>query len=188
MIRLPDLAVIRGETVSKRRWVSEEHFALGRLTPGTNLLAFCVGIGWILRRWAGAVVALLAASIPCTLFVVVITVLFAERQENPSHRRRSKGAIAAAVAVTVKTVWTIAHPHFRPGKPHPCRRDRRGGIRPSCLSRHLPDRRPAARRRRRFLPAGAVVRAAVSCDGERSPVAERAQRAVEAADGNQGHQ
>jgi hypothetical protein len=26
-----------------------------------------------------------------------------------------KGAIAVAVAVTVKTVWTIAHPHFRPG-------------------------------------------------------------------------
>jgi chromate transporter len=112
-------AVIHGEIVGKRRWVSEEQFALsfalGRLTPGTNLLAFCVGIGWIVRRWAGAVVALLAASIPCTLFVVVITVLFAEWQENPFAQAAIKGAIAAAVAVTVKTVWTIAHPHFRPG-------------------------------------------------------------------------
>jgi hypothetical protein len=44
-------AVIHGEIVTKRRWVTEEQFglsyALGRLTPGTNLLAFCVGIGWI---------------------------------------------------------------------------------------------------------------------------------------------
>jgi chromate transporter len=112
-------AVIHGEIVSKRHWVSEEQFALsfalGRLTPGTNLLAFCVGIGWILRRWAGAIVALLAASIPCTLIVVVITVMFSRWQENPYAQAAIKGAIAAAVAVTVKTVWTIAHPHFRPG-------------------------------------------------------------------------
>lgn len=112
-------AVIHGEIVSKRHWVSEEQFALsfalGRLTPGTNLLAFCVGIGWILRRWAGAIVALLAASVPCTLVVVVITVMFARWQENPCVQAAIKGAIAAAVAVTVKTVWTIAHPHFRPG-------------------------------------------------------------------------
>ena len=112
-------AVIHGEIVGKRRWVSEEQFALsfalGRLTPGTNLLAFCVGIGWILRRWAGAVAALLAASVPCTIFVVVITVLFARWQENAFAQAAIKGAIAAAVAITVKTVWTIAHPHFRPG-------------------------------------------------------------------------
>lgn len=112
-------AVIHGEVVGKRKWVSEEQFALsfalGRLTPGTNLLAFCVGIGWIVRRWAGAAIALLAASIPCTLFVVVITVLFAEWQDNAFAQAAIKGAIAAAVAITVKTVWTIAHPHFRSG-------------------------------------------------------------------------
>lgn len=112
-------AVIHCEIVSKRSWVSEEQFALsfalGRLTPGTNLLAFCTGIGWILRRMAGAIVTLLAASIPCTLFVVIITVVFARWQENPFAQAAIKGAIAAAVAVTVKTVWTIAHPHFRPG-------------------------------------------------------------------------
>ena len=112
-------AVIHGEIVGKRRWVSEEQFALsfalGRLTPGTNLLAFCVGIGWILRRWSGAIVALLAASIPCTAMVVVLTALFSRWQENPYAQAAIKGAIAAAVAITVKTVWTIAHPHFKSG-------------------------------------------------------------------------
>ena len=112
-------AVIHGEIVTKRHWVTEEQFglsyALGRLTPGTNLLAFCVGIGWMLRRWSGALVALLAASIPCTLVVVAITVLFNRWQENPYAQAAIRGAIAAAVAITVKTVWTIAHPHFKPG-------------------------------------------------------------------------
>ncbi|MBR0832629.1 chromate transporter [Bradyrhizobium manausense] len=112
-------AIIHGEIITKRRWVSEEQFALsfalGRLTPGTNLLAFCVGIGWILRRWAGAIVALLASSIPCTLIVIVITVLFAKWQENVYAQAAIKGAVAAAVAITVKTVWTIAHPYFKAG-------------------------------------------------------------------------
>ncbi|WP_426434583.1 chromate transporter [Bradyrhizobium genosp. P] len=80
-------AVIHGEIVARRRWVNEEQFALSyalaRLTPGTNLLVFCVGIGWMLRRWSGAIVAIFAASIPCTVFVVAVIILFAEWQENP---------------------------------------------------------------------------------------------------------
>lgn len=106
--------------VAKRRWISEEQFALsfalGRLTPGTNVLAFCVGVGWMLRRWSGAIATLLASSIPCTLFVVVITMLFAQWQENAFAQAAIKGTVAAAVAVTVKTVWTIAHPYFKTGK------------------------------------------------------------------------
>jgi chromate transporter len=47
--------------------------------------------------------------------VVVITVLFAKLQDNLFAQAAIKGAIAAAVAVTVKTVWTIVHPYFRPG-------------------------------------------------------------------------
>jgi chromate transporter len=113
------IAVIHAEIIGKRRWVSEEQFglafALCRLTPGTNLLAFCVGIGWILRRWFGAVVALLAASTPCTLIVVALTILFSRWQDNAYAQAAIRGAVAAAVAITVKTVWTIAHPHYRPG-------------------------------------------------------------------------
>jgi chromate transporter len=113
-------AVMYSEIVTKRRWISEEQFALsfalGRLTPGTNVLAFCVGVGWMLRRWSGAVVALLASSIPCALLVVVITILFAQWQENAFAQAAIKGAIAAAIAVTVKTVWSIVHSYFKTGK------------------------------------------------------------------------
>ena len=90
-------------------------FALSRLTPGTNLLAFCTGIGWILRRLSGAVVALLASSIPCTAIVVVATALFSHWQDDPWVQAAIHGAIAAAVAITVKSCWTIARPHFKAG-------------------------------------------------------------------------
>lgn len=107
------VAVMHRELLDKRRWVSPEDFALcfalARLTPGTNLLAFCTGIGWVLRRMPGGVVALLAASVPCTLIVIVATALFSQWQDNYWARAAIHGATAAAVAITVKTCCTIAH-------------------------------------------------------------------------------
>jgi chromate transporter len=112
-------AVIHGQIVTRRHWVTDQQFglcyALGRLTPGTNVLAFCTGIGWLLRGLPGAVVALLAASIPCTLIVIVITALFREWQGNTIAQAAIHGAIAAAVAITAKTSWTIAGPVYRGG-------------------------------------------------------------------------
>ena len=112
-------AVIHGQVVTRRRWVTDQQFglcyALGRLTPGTNVLAFCTGIGWLLRGLPGALVALLAASIPCTLIVIVITALFREWQGNAIAQAAIHGAVAAAVAITAKTSWTIAGPLYRAG-------------------------------------------------------------------------
>jgi chromate transporter len=111
------VAVLHREILAKRRWLSEGDFALcfalARLTPGTNLLAFCTGVGWILRRLPGALVALLAGSIPCTLIVIAATALFSQWQDNRWAQAAIHGAIAAAVAITVRTCWTIAHPHFK---------------------------------------------------------------------------
>jgi chromate transporter len=112
-------AVMHRELVTKRRWLTDDSFALcfalGRLTPGTNLLANCTALGWLLRRLPGAVSALLAASIPCALMVVVLTALFSAWQENHMAQAAIHGAVAAAVAITAKTSWTIARPHFKGG-------------------------------------------------------------------------
>jgi len=111
------VAVLHRELLDKRRWLSPDNFnlcfALARLTPGTNLLAFCAGVGWLLRGTAGAIIALLAASIPCAIIVVVATALLSHWQENHWAQAAIHGAIAAAVAITVKTCWTIAHPYFK---------------------------------------------------------------------------
>jgi chromate transporter len=111
------VAVLHRELLDKQRWINSDDFslcfALARLTPGTNLLAFCTGVGWLLRGAAGAVTALLAASIPCAIIVVAGTALFNHWQDNHWAQAAIHGAIAAAVAITVKTCWTIAHPHFK---------------------------------------------------------------------------
>lgn len=112
------IAVLRREILERRRWIREDDFtlcfALARLTPGTNLLAFCTGIGWITRGLPGAVVALLAGSIPCATMVVLATALFSVWQHVSWAQAAIHGAVAAAVALTVKTCWTIAHPFVRP--------------------------------------------------------------------------
>ena len=113
------VAVLHREILEKKRWINGDSFALcfslARLTPGTNLLAFCTGVGWLLRGTAGAMVALLAASIPCTILVVVATALFSRWQDHHWAQAAIHGAIAAAVAITIKTCWTIAHPHVKKG-------------------------------------------------------------------------
>lgn len=111
------IAVLHRELLDKRRWLSPDNFnlcfALARLTPGTNLLAFCTAVGWLLRGMAGAIIALLATSIPCAIIGVVTTALLSHWQDNRWAQAAIHGAIAAAVAITVKTCWTIAHPYFK---------------------------------------------------------------------------
>ena len=52
-------------TFSANGWIDESGnaglVAVSRLTPGTNILAYCVALGWALHRWAGALVAVVAA-------------------------------------------------------------------------------------------------------------------------------
>jgi chromate transporter len=45
--------------------------------------------------------------------VVVATALFSEAEGNRWVQAGIHGAIAAAVAITVKTCWTIGHPHWK---------------------------------------------------------------------------
>jgi chromate transporter len=110
-------ATMHRELVEKRHWLTDEQFtlsfALGRITPGTNLLAFCTGFGWALRGLSGALVALLASSIPCAVLVGVLTALFDLWRDSPIAQAAIHGAVAAAVGITVKTCWTIARPYFK---------------------------------------------------------------------------
>ena len=113
------IAVLRRELLERRRWISADDFtvsfALARLTPGTNLLAFCTSVGWLTRGFPGAVIALLAGSIPCAATVIAATALFSIWQHAVWIQAAIHGAVAAAVAVTVKSCWTIAHPYVRVG-------------------------------------------------------------------------
>ncbi len=109
------IAVLRDQVVERRPWLTQLQFdlayALSRLTPGTNLLAFCTAAGFLARRWAGALVALLAASVPCSILVVVVTHFYETWQHNRFVLSALRGALAAAVAITIATAWNFARPH-----------------------------------------------------------------------------
>lgn len=76
--------------------------AVSRLTPGTNILAYAVGLGWMLHRWAGALAALVAASLPASAFVCVMTVALVQIQNYPGVR------VLLAVGVLVATLLVFA--------------------------------------------------------------------------------
>jgi len=111
------VAVLRQQIVTRRGWIGDAEFdlnyALSRLTPGTNLLAFCTATGWTTRRWRGALVALLAASLPCSVLAVVVTAFYAELNGSALFQAALRGALAAAVAIMVSTAWVFAEPHVR---------------------------------------------------------------------------
>jgi chromate transporter len=110
-------ATMHGELVEKRRWLTDDQFtlsfALGRVTPGTSFLAFCTGFGYVLRGLPGAIVALLASSIPCAVLVAALTAVFAYWRDNEIAQTAIHGAVAAAVGIITTTCWTIAHPYFK---------------------------------------------------------------------------
>ena len=109
------IAVLHREMVSKRKWISEEMFALcyalSRVTPGTNLLAFETGVGWIVRGWAGAIVSLVAGSVPCFAMAVLVTF-----PSGSSARilvaRAIRDALAATVGLMLVTSIQLLRPHL----------------------------------------------------------------------------
>src|SRR5689334_8554685 len=97
----PSLAALHSEIVATKRWITPEKFtiifALARITPGTNLLAFCAGISWELLGWVGAVAALLAMTVPASIVVIVLTHSYGAMQSNALAMAAMGGVLAAAV-------------------------------------------------------------------------------------------
>jgi chromate transporter len=112
------IAVLQHEIEIKRPWINRDQFhlcyGLSRLTPGTNLLAFCSGVGWLTRGWSGAVVAVVAASLPCSLIAVVVTALFEVWIRNSWARAAMHGALAAAIGIIFYTCWNLTRSNLRP--------------------------------------------------------------------------
>jgi chromate transporter len=108
------IAVLDREVIDQRNLVARDQaalsFALARLTPGTNLLAYCSALGWLMRGLPGAVATLVAASLPCSLAAVLVTILYQSWIQKPLFAIAMHGAAAAAVAVMIATGWTILLP------------------------------------------------------------------------------
>lgn len=101
--------------LERRGWISDaDHqrlFAAARVTPGTNVLAYCTAAGWHLRGFAGAIAALLAASVPCGIVALIVTVLF-DRLEARLFAVLVIVGMTIALALLTIGAWHLARPHL----------------------------------------------------------------------------
>ena len=95
----PTMAVLQRELVSRRGCLDAGQYgtaySLARVTPGTNILAFCAGSGWMLRGTRGAIAAVLAVSVPSAALAVWLTYAY-ETWRSHALVTAATGAMAAA--------------------------------------------------------------------------------------------
>jgi chromate transporter len=110
------MGMLGREFVQNRGWLSSDQFdlafALSRVTPGTNLIAFCAAVGALLRGIPGAVAAVLAVTVPSAAIAVFFIHEFETWQTNQVAMALIAGAVAAAGGMMWSTIWTILRPHF----------------------------------------------------------------------------
>ncbi len=103
-------------TLAKRGWGGPSEHALlvavSRLTPGTNILAYCAALGWRTHRWRGSAVALLAASLPAALLVFALAITLVRLDGYRIVQAiLGLGMVVAAVLV-FSTAWHLIRPYL----------------------------------------------------------------------------
>lgn len=106
----PTIAGLQRE-LSRRGWLAPDQFAiaygLARLTPGTNMLAFCAAAGWYVMGAAGSVVSVLAVTIPSSVLVVWLTGVCEMGNRVPWLQAVVNATIAAAVGTMLAAVLLL---------------------------------------------------------------------------------
>ncbi len=111
---------LRREVVARRGWVLDSDFRLAyaasRLTPGTNLLAICAALGSRIRGLEGALIALLASSIPSAAIVAMMMASYQDVAQYPGVANAARGAVAVSAVLLLSSVWALIHPQLASGK------------------------------------------------------------------------
>lgn len=100
-----------------REWITPTQyglvFSLARITPGTNILAFCAGVGWLILGLPGAMLAVLAVSIPSAVLVTVLTAGYGLWKSNPFAMAAISGMLAAAIGMMATGAFLLIRPQLR---------------------------------------------------------------------------
>jgi chromate transporter len=103
-------------TSMQRGWMHAADHALlvavSRLTPGTNILAYCVALGWRMHRAAGSAVALLAASVPAAVIVFTVAATLVRVDRYRSVQVLLAFAMFVAALLVFSTAWHLLRPYM----------------------------------------------------------------------------
>jgi chromate transporter len=109
------MIVLGRELVDRLKWITRQDFelafALARVTPGTNIIAFCAAVGKILRGWAGAFSAVIAVTMPSAALAVLLMQGFESWQGRPRVMAALAATVAAVTGAMWSTVWMLTRPH-----------------------------------------------------------------------------
>ena len=104
-------------SLGARGWLTDEGHALfvaiSRLTPGTNILAYCVALGWQLAEWPGALAALAAASVPSAVLITVLSAMLTTIDQLPVVRGLIAIAMIVATVLVLSTAWNLLRPYVQ---------------------------------------------------------------------------
>lgn len=113
------IIVLLKREVTEREWIPEWHadllFALARVVPGTNVLAFVAATAHAVRGWTGAVLSLLALSIPASFGMVALTLAYQHWNGTPRGGAFITGAMCSIVGVIIAASWLLAAPKVKRG-------------------------------------------------------------------------
>lgn len=100
-----------------RGWMSDEDhvhlYAVSRLTPGTNLLAYCTALGWRARGSSGALATWLASSLPSSAVAVAVTMFYESLARSRSLAIVVLIGMTIALALLASSAWQLARPHLQ---------------------------------------------------------------------------
>src|SRR4030095_8124003 len=86
---------------------------VSRITPGTNILAYCLMLGWRFARWPGALLALVASSLPASVLVALLMATLSRVDDFPIVRALQALGVLVATALVLLTSWHLLKPYVR---------------------------------------------------------------------------
>ena len=105
------LSQIRHLVVLERRWLTEHDFvealALGQSLPGTAAGNAVTYLGFRLRGWRGATVALSGFILPSMLMMILLAIFYDSFRALPKTDNLFHGFNAAVVALIAVTAWRM---------------------------------------------------------------------------------
>lgn len=110
----PTVAALRRELCEVRGWLSQDDFAIafsiGRVVPGTNVLAFVAASAYQIGGWLAAVLSTLVASAPSAVISVWLLIALDVANRNPLAKAAASAILASVVGMMVASAWQLVRP------------------------------------------------------------------------------
>jgi chromate transporter len=109
--------LFENEFVTKRGWVGQEDMinmvALSQSVPGAIAINCSVLVGYRLRKFKGALAAVLGSMLPSLIVLTLLAFVYQEFRDNFYVASALRGVRAAVVALLVSAFWKFTKPFRR---------------------------------------------------------------------------